>query len=94
MVLKENAGCRTSWSNPIAGVSELRVELQPRFYPLGTILLVLGYVGEISLISLKTNIGFSPRRYYGKGGLEQYYDEYTRQAGYRKVLVTARPRAK
>jgi len=101
MILKENVGM-----NDIAWVEshslefpELRVELQPqRFYPLGTTLAhVLGYVGEISPKQLENeeykNKGFRPGDIIGKGGLEQYYDEYLRgRPGYRKVLVDSRGR--
>jgi penicillin-binding protein 2 len=78
---------------------ELRVELQPqRYYPLGTTLAhVLGYVGEISPAQLKEpeyqEKGFRPGDIIGKGGLEQYYDEYLRgRPGYRKVLVDSKGR--
>jgi len=78
---------------------ELRVELQPqRFYPLATTLAhVLGYVGEISPKQLEDPVykdrGFRPGDIIGKGGLEQYYDEYLRgRDGYRKVLVDSRGR--
>lgn len=101
MVLKENAD-----SQDIAWVEahqlefpELRIELQPqRHYPYGTKLAhVLGYVGEISQTQLEKpeyiEKGFRPGDIIGKGGLEQYYDEYLRGVpGYRKVLVDSRGR--
>lgn len=101
MVLKENAS-----SIDIAWVEshqleypELRIELQPqRHYPYGKALAhVLGYVGEISPESLKKpeiiEQGFRPGDIVGKGGLEQYYDQYLRGVpGYRKVLVDSRGR--
>jgi len=78
---------------------ELRIELQPqRFYPLGAILAhVLGYVGEISPKQLEAeeykSRGFRPGDIIGKGGLEQYYDEFLRgKPGYRKVIVDSRGR--
>lgn len=101
MVLKENVGIQDiSWvESHSLEFPELRVELQPqRFYPLGTMLAhVLGYVGEISPAQLKEpeviEKGFRPGDIVGKGGLEQYYDEYLRgRPGYRKVLVDSRGR--
>jgi len=101
MVLKENVDMRDiSWVESHAlEFPELRVELQPqRFYPLGTTLAhVLGYVGEISPNQLKDpeyqDKGFRPGDIVGKGGLEQYYDEFLRgRPGYRKVLVDSRGR--
>jgi len=101
MVLKENATIQDiSWVEAhILEFPELRVELQPqRFYPHKTILAhVLGYVGEISPKQLeKPEIiakGFRPGDIVGKGGLEQYYDEYLRgKPGYRKVIVDSRGR--
>ncbi|HVF47898.1 MAG TPA: penicillin-binding protein 2 [Pyrinomonadaceae bacterium] len=101
MVLKENADMRDiSWvESHELEFPELRVELQPqRFYPLGTVLAhVLGYVGEISPKQLEDPAyiekGFRPGDIIGKGGLEQYYDEYLRgRPGYRKVLVDSRGR--
>ncbi len=101
MVLKENADIRDiTWvESHLLEFPELRVELQPqRFYPLGTVLAhVLGYVGEISPKQLEDPLirekGFRPGDIVGKGGLEQYYDEYLRGApGYRKVLVDSRGR--
>lgn len=99
MVLKENVGMQDiSWvESHSLEFPELRVELQPqRFYPLGlTLAHVLGYVGEISPNQLKEDEykGFRPGDIIGKGGLEQYYDEYLRGTpGYRKVLVDSRGR--
>ncbi len=101
MVLKENVDMRDiSWVESHAlEFPELRVELQPqRYYPLGTVLAhVLGYVGEISPSQLKEpefqEKGFRPGDIVGKGGLEQYYDEYLRgRPGYRKVLVDSKGR--
>ena len=101
MVLKENVGIEDiTWVEAHSlEFPELRVELQPqRFYPLGTTLAhVLGYVGEISPNQLKDpefqDKGFRPGDIIGKGGLEQYYDEYLRgRPGYRKVLVDSKGR--
>ena len=101
MVLKENVGIPDiTWVEAhTLEFPELRVELQPqRFYPLGTTLAhVLGYVGEISPKQLESDDfkdkGFRPGDVIGKGGLEQYYDEYLRgKPGYRKVLVDSRGR--
>ena len=101
MVLKDNVGIEDiSWvESHSLEFPELRVELQPqRFYPLGTVLAhVLGYVAEISpkqLADPETQAkGFRPGDIVGKGGLEQYYDEYLRgRPGYRKVLVDSRGR--
>lgn len=101
MVLKENADIQDiSWvESHSLEFPELRVELQPqRFYPLGTVLAhVLGYVGEISPKQLEDPImkekGLRAGDIVGKGGLEQYYDEYLRgRPGYRKVLVDSRGR--
>ncbi|MGB2914470.1 MAG: penicillin-binding protein 2, partial [Pyrinomonadaceae bacterium] len=101
MVLKENVGIEDiTWVEAHSlEFPELRVELQPqRFYPLGTTLAhVLGYVGEISPNQLKEpefqEKGFRPGDIVGKGGLEQYYDEYLRGGpGYRKVLVDSKGR--
>jgi penicillin-binding protein 2 len=100
MVLKENVDMADiSWVEAHSmEFPELRVELQPqRFYPLGTTLAhVLGYVGEISPKQLEQEENkdkFHPGDVVGKGGLEQYYDEYLRgRDGYRKVLVDSRGR--
>lgn len=101
MVLKENVGMADiTWVEAHSlEFPELRIELQPqRFYPLGTTLAhVLGYVGEISPKQLENPDvqakGFRPGDIVGKGGLEQYYDEYLRgKPGYRKVLVDSRGR--
>ena len=101
MVLKENVQMGDiSWVEAHElEFPELRVELQPqRFYPLGPILAhVLGYVGEVSPKQLEEpesqERGLRPGDIVGKGGLEQYYDEYLRgKPGYRKVLVDSRGR--
>ncbi|MEO6655795.1 MAG: penicillin-binding protein 2 [Pyrinomonadaceae bacterium] len=101
MVLKENVAMPDiSWvESHSLEFPELRIELQPqRFYPLGTVLAhVLGYVGEISPKQLEDPAvqekGFRPGDVIGKGGLEQYYDEFLRgKPGYRKVLVDSRGR--
>ncbi len=101
MVLKENVDIQDiTWvESHSLEFPELRVELQPqRFYPLGeTLAHVLGYVGEISPKQLEDpnykERGFRPGDIIGKGGLEQYYDEYLRgRPGYRKVLVDSRGR--
>ncbi len=101
MVLKENATIADiSWvESHTLEYPELRIELQPqRFYPLGTTLAhVLGYVGEISPKQLESeewrSKGLRPGDIIGKGGLEEYYDEYLRgKPGYRKVIVDSRGR--
>lgn len=101
LVLKENVDMRDiTWvESHSLEFPELRVELQPqRFYPLvETLAHVLGYVGEISSKQLESaeykDKGFRPGDIIGKGGLEQYYDEYLRgRPGYRKVLVDSRGR--
>lgn len=101
LVLKENVGIKDiAWVESHAlEYPELRVELQPqRHYPLGeTLAHALGYVGEISPKQLEDPDmrakGFRPGDIIGKGGLEQYYDEYLRgRPGYRKVLVDSRGR--
>jgi penicillin-binding protein 2 len=101
MVIKENAGMADiAWVEAHSvEYPELRVELQPqRHYPLGTTLAhVLGYVGEISPKQLESEEyrekGMKPGDIVGKGGLEQYYDEFLRgRPGYRKVIVDSRGR--
>ncbi|HEV8158359.1 MAG TPA: penicillin-binding protein 2 [Pyrinomonadaceae bacterium] len=101
MVLKENATIQDiTWvAAHESEYPELRIELQPqRFYPLGTTLAhVLGYVGEISPKQLEKpeviEKGFRPGDIIGKGGLEQYFDEFLRgKPGYRKVIVDSRGR--
>lgn len=101
MVLKENATIQDiTWVEAHSlEYPELRVELQPqRHYPLGqTLAHVLGYVGEISPKELEKEEvkakGFRPGHIVGKGGLEQYYDEFLRgRDGYRKVIVDSRGR--
>ncbi len=101
MVLKENATMPDiSWvESHSLEYPELRIELQPqRFYPHGLNLAhVLGYVGEISPKQLESDEfkgkGLHPGDIIGKGGLEQYYDEFLRgRSGYRKVIVDSRGR--
>ncbi len=101
MVLKENATIQDiTWVEAHSmEYPELRVELQPqRVYPLKeTLAHVLGYVGEISPKELENPEvrakGFRPGDIVGKGGLEQYYDEFLRgKPGYRKVIVDSRGR--
>ena len=101
MVLKENATIQDiTWvESHSMEYPELRVELQPqRVYPLKeTLAHVLGYVGEISPKELEKpetkEKGFRPGTIVGKGGLEQYYDEFLRgKDGYRKVIVDSRGR--
>ncbi len=101
LVLKENATIQDiTWVEAHSmEYPELRVELQPqRVYPLKqTLAHVLGYVGEISPKELENPEvrakGFRPGDIVGKGGLEQYYDEYLRgKPGYRKVIVDSRGR--
>jgi penicillin-binding protein 2 len=101
MVLKENATMQDiTWvESHSLEFPELRIENQPqRFYPHGTQLAhVLGYVGEISPKQLESDEwkdkGLRPGDIIGKGGLEQYYDEFLRgKPGYRKVIVDSRGR--
>jgi penicillin-binding protein 2 len=101
LVLKENASIQDiTWVEAhTLEYPELRVELQPqRFYPHKEILAhVLGYVGEISPKELeKPEVqakGLRAGDIVGKGGLEQYYDEFLRgKPGYRKVIVDSRGR--
>ncbi len=101
MVLKENATIQDiSWvESHTLEYPELQIELQPqRYYPHGkTLSHVLGYVGEISPKQLEKpevkEKGFRPGDIIGKGGLEQYYDEFLRgKPGYRKVIVDSRGR--
>ncbi len=101
MVLKENATIADiTWVEAHSlEYPELRIELQPqRVYPLKeTLSHVLGYVGEISPKQLEKpeyrEKGFRPGTIIGKGGLEQYYDDFLRgKDGYRKVIVDSRGR--
>ncbi len=101
LVLKDNASMQDiAWvESHSLEFPELRVELQPqRFYPHGTSMAhILGYVGEISPKQLESDEykdkGFRPGDIIGKGGLEQYYDEFLRGTpGYRKVIVDSRGR--
>jgi penicillin-binding protein 2 len=101
LVLKENASIQDiAWVEAhTMEYPELRVELQPqRYYPHKEILAhVLGYVGEISPKELEKpevrEKGFRPGDIVGKGGLEEYYDEYLRgKPGFRKVIVDSRGR--
>ena len=101
MVLKENATMQDiSWvESHSLEYPELRVELQPqRFYPHGVYMAhILGYVGEISPKQLESEEwkakGMRPGDIIGKGGLEEYYDEFLRgRPGYRKVIVDSRGR--
>jgi penicillin-binding protein 2 len=99
MVLKENISTPDIAWVEAHGLEypELRVELQPqRNYPLQTSLAhVLGYVGEISPAQLQKPEykGFRAGDVIGKGGLEQYYDQFLRGVdGYREVVVDSRGR--
>src|SRR5687767_6622400 len=101
MVLKENATMQDiAWvESHTLEFPELRVELQPqRFYPHGVYMAhVLGYVGEISPKQLESeqfrDKGLKAGDIIGKGGLEEYYDEFLRgRPGYRKVIVDSRGR--
>jgi penicillin-binding protein 2 len=86
MLLKESADMHDiAWvESHSLEFPELRIELQPqRHYPLGTGLAhVLGYVGEINPAQLKEpsfqGDGLRPGDIIGKGGLEQFYDQYLR----------------
>ena len=56
---------------------------------------ILGYVGEISPKQLESErwAGLRPGDIIGKGGLEEYYDEFLRgRPGFRKVIVDSRGR--
>ena len=101
MVLKENATMQDiAWvESHSLEFPELRIENQPqRFYPHGTQLAhIVGYVGEISPKQLDSDewkpMGLKAGDIIGKGGLEQYYDEFLRgKPGYRKVIVDSRGR--
>jgi penicillin-binding protein 2 len=101
MVLKENASIQDiTWvESHSLEFPELRIEIQPqRYYPHGkTLAHVLGYVGEISPKQLEKeeyiSKGYKAGDIIGKGGLEQYYDEFLRgKDGYRKVIVDSRGR--
>jgi penicillin-binding protein 2 len=99
LVLKDNASMQDiAWVEGHAlEFPELRIELQPqRFYPHGTAIAhVLGYVGEVSPKQLESERWSSmrPGDIIGKGGLEEYYDEYLRgRPGYRRVIVDSRGR--
>lgn len=97
LMLKENATIQDiEWVEAhVMEYPELRVELQPqRYYPLKTTLAhVLGYVGEISQKDLEKEVykGLRSGDIVGKGGLEQFYDQFLRgKDGYRKVIVDSR----
>jgi penicillin-binding protein 2 len=101
MVLKESASMQDiAWvESHSLEFPELRIELQPqRFYPYGPQMAhILGYVGEISPKQLESDEwkakDMHPGDIIGKGGLEQYYDEFLRgKPGYRKVIVDSRGR--
>ncbi|HCA59664.1 MAG TPA: hypothetical protein DEP46_16975, partial [Blastocatellia bacterium] len=99
LILKDNASMQDiAWVEAHSlEYPELRVELQPqRFYPHGTYMAhILGYVGEISPKQLESErwTGLRPGDIIGKGGLEEYYDEFLRgRPGYRKVIVDSRGR--
>ncbi|MBK9162962.1 MAG: penicillin-binding protein 2 [Acidobacteria bacterium] len=99
LILKDNASMQDiAWVEAHSlEYPELRVELQPqRFYPHGKYMAhILGYVGEISPKQLESErwAGLRPGDIIGKGGLEEYYDEFLRgRPGYRKVIVDSRGR--
>lgn len=99
LILKDNASMQDiAWVEAHSlEYPELRVELQPqRFYPHGKYMAhVLGYVGEISPKQLESErwAGLRPGDIIGKGGLEEYYDEFLRgRPGYRKMIVDSRGR--
>jgi penicillin-binding protein 2 len=99
LVLKDNASMEDiAWVEAHSlEYPELRIELQPqRFYPHGTRLAhILGYVGEISPKQLESERWqrLKAGAIIGKGGLEEYYDEFLRgRDGYRKVIVDSRGR--
>lgn len=99
MVLKENITTQDiAWvESHELEYPELRIEIHPeRNYPLNSGLAhVLGYVGEISPSQLDKPEykGLRGGDIIGKGGLEQYYDEYLRGVdGYREVVVDSRGR--
>ncbi|MBX3295103.1 MAG: penicillin-binding protein 2 [Acidobacteria bacterium] len=99
LILKDNASMQDiAWvESHSLEFPELRVELQPqRFYPHGTYMAhILGYVGEISPKQLESErwAGLRPGDIIGKGGLEEYYDEFLRgRPGFRKVIVDSRGR--
>ena len=99
LILKDNATMQDiAWVEAHSlEYPELRIELQPqRYYPHGTYVAhVLGYVGEISPKQLESErwAGMKAGDIIGKGGLEEYYDEFLRgRPGYRKVIVDSRGR--
>lgn len=99
LVLKDNASMQDiAWVEAHQlEYPELRIELQPqRFYPHGTAMAhILGYVGEISPKQLESErwAGLKAGDIIGKGGLEEYYDEFLRgRPGFRKVIVDSRGR--
>src|SRR5690606_14375356 len=99
LILKDNATMQDiAWVEAHSlEYPELRIELQPqRFYPHGTYMAhILGYVGEISPKQLESErwAGMKAGDIIGKGGLEEYYDEFLRgRPGYRKVIVDSRGR--
>ncbi|MBX3245497.1 MAG: penicillin-binding protein 2, partial [Acidobacteria bacterium] len=99
LVLKDNASMQDiAWvESHQLEYPELRIELQPqRFYPHGTAMAhILGYVGEINSKQLESErwAGLRAGDIIGKGGLEEYYDEFLRgRPGFRKVIVDSRGR--